>query len=230
MVQELSVHRALSLAKTTRNRISDMINDVSVKFIEVKQGKKNTINGVRVEDVEKTIRGNWDKINQLISNLEQLKSALSRSNAGIKEGTELDTLVVAGKNYTLSELITASDLIYGNKNNMGFKALLLSKLKRTYSEALRQVERQHDKIDQEIKVYLNQVAGSDKQQISAEETQKTIDIFHANGDYTLVDPLDLKKTIEELDAEITQFRYEADSAISEKNALTIVKVDLTKVD
>ena len=137
---------------------------------------------------------------------------------------------VAGKNYTLAELIAVSDQIYGNKKSKGIKDMLLSKIRTEYAQAIKKVEKQHDKIEADVKAYLNQIAGSDKQAMTSEETQKTIELFHANGDYVLVDPLNLNKKIEELEAEINQFKLESDAAMSEHNALTILKVDLTTVD
>lgn len=231
MLQDVSVHRALAMVKTTRERLTrDILYAQEGAFITVRQSKKSTINGIPVADVEREIQGNWDKITQLTHNLRELKLALINSNAGISDPSALQRMKVAGKNYTLAELIAVSDQIYGNKKSKGIKDMLLSKIRTEYAQAIKKVEKQHDKIEADVKAYLNQIAGSDKQAMTSEETQKTIELFHANGDYVLVDPLNLNKKIEELEAEINQFKLESDAAMSEHNALTILKVDLTTVD
>ena len=52
-------------------------------------------------------------------------------------------------------------------------------------------------------------------------------MFHADGDFSLIDLLNLRDKIEKLETEIEQFRTDCDAVISEQNALTTVEIDLT---
>ena len=44
-----------------------------------------------------------------------------------------------------------------------------------------------------------------------------------NNTYDLVDPMDIAKIIEALDAEINEFNAEVDAALSVSNALTVIE-------
>lgn len=223
-----SIHRALALKKTTEERIVKAI--VNAKFIEVRQGKRSTINGVPIENIEKDIHADFDKIQSLISNYIKLKSALLFSNAGIRETPQdLHTVEVAGKSYTMAELISASDEVYGNKKHPdAFKARLLQAMRTAYSQAIRRVDTQHENVEKLIKDYLDKTAANEKG-MTSEEIRERSEMFHADRDFSLVDPLNLKEAIEKLDEEIRKFRADCDATMSEQNAMTQIDVDLTEI-
>ena len=226
-MSKYSIHRILSLKKTTAERIDQVIQ--SGKFIAIRQGKKEQVNGVPISSIEEEIKSSYQKITSLLSNYEKLKSALLSSNAGIVEGTEVEKISVAGKEYSLSELIAVSDDIYGNKKHKNaFKPRLLETLRAAYVQAIRKVEQQNQRVEQDIKDYLAKATTTDKA-MSAEDIKKRSEIFHQDGDYSLIDPLNLKEVIQNLEQEITQFRHECDATMSEHNALTFVEIDLTDV-
>lgn len=223
-----TLHRALTLKKTTADRIDKEIN--SAVFIAVKQGKKGTVNGVPVEKIEQDIKSSYQKIRQLISNYAILKAAILRSNAGIQDSVTVKKVTVAGKSYTMAELISASDEIYGNrKHPNAFLPLLLSVMRNAYNETIHKVERQHERIETNIRDYLAKAAASDKG-MTSEEIKKRSDMFHEDGDFIIIDPLGLKGIIDSLDSDIKAFRTDADATMSEQNALNTIDVDLTTVD
>lgn len=223
-----TLHRALTLKKTTAERISKEIR--SATFIAVRQGKKGTINGVPVEKVEADIKASYQKIQQLISNYATLKAAILRSNAGVQDPATVKKVTVAGKQYTMAELISASDELYGNKkHNDAFYAHLLQVMKNAYTETINKVEKQHERVEQNIRDYLAKAAASDKG-MTSEEIKRRSDMFHEDGDFVIVDPLGLKNIIDKLDAEIKEFRADADATMSEQNALNTIDVDLTVID
>lgn len=223
-----TLHRALTLKKTTAERIEKEIN--SAVFIAVRQGKKGTINGVPVEKVEQDIRSAYQRIQQLISNYATLKSAILRSNAGVQDPATIKKVTVAGKQYTMAELISASDEIYGNrKHSNAFYSRLLYCMKNAYADVLSKVEKQHERVEANIRDYLAKAAASDKG-MTSEEIKRRSDMFHEDGDFVIVDPLGLKDIIDKLDSEIKEFRADADATISEQNALNTIDIDLTVID
>lgn len=223
-----TLHRALTLKKTTAERIDKEINNA--KFIAVRQGKKDHVNGVPVETVIQDIKSSYQKITQLISNYFTLKAAILQSNAGVQDFSTIKRVTVAGKRYTMAELIAASDELYGNAKYTGaFYPRLLSVMKQAYFDTIKQVERQHEKIENNIRDYLSKAATSDKG-MTTEEIQRRSEMFHEDGDYVIIDPLGLRDVIDKLDAEIKAFRVDADATISEQNALNTIDVNLTTVD
>lgn len=223
-----TLHRALTLKKTTADRIDKEIS--SAVFIAVRQGKKGTINGVPVEKVEQDIKSSYQKIRQLISNYATLKAAILHSNAGVQDPATVKKVTVAGKQYTMAELISASDELYGNrKHSNAFYARLLYAMRNAYSDVINKVEKQHERVEANIRDYLAKAAASDKG-MTSEEIKRRSDMFHEDGDFVIVDPLGLKDVIDKLDAEIKEFRTDADATMSEQNALNTIDVDLTTVD
>lgn len=224
-----TMHRALALRKTTLDRFRTEV--FGAKLIEIRQGKRQAVNGVPLDKVITDIRSNYQQLTQYISNYEKLKSAILTSNAGVGPDTEVKKVEVAGKQYTMAELIAASDEIYGNKKHKeALKALLLQVMKNAYSTALRKVETQHEKVENEIREYLTRAVSGDNKALTTEEIQARTQMFHEDKDFILVDPLNLKKKIEELEAEIKKFTVECDATMSEQNALTTIEVDLTDLD
>lgn len=222
-----SIHRALSLKKTTAARIINEIEKAS--FIGVKQGNKTTVNGVSINDLEQQILSSYQRINQLISNYIELKSAILSSNAGVDDTMSVRRMAVCDKRYTMAELIFVSDEVYGNKKYpYAFKQKLLNAMESSYISAVNTVDKQHNKIEDNIREYLSKAVASDKG-MTTEEIQKRSEMFHRDGDYTLIDPLKLKSLIDELKQEIETFRTEADAAISENNALITINVNLTTI-
>ena len=223
-----TLHRALTLKKTTADRIMKEINNAT--FIAVCQGKKNTINGVPVEKVAQDITSSYQKIEQLISNYWELKRGILRANAGITENTIVKKVGIPSctfcQEFTIAELIAASDEIFGNKKHSeAFMAKLLKVIKMAYLDALNKVERQHERVESNIRDYLSKAATADKG-LTAEEIKQRSDMFHEDGDYSLVDPLNLKELIEKLSAQIEDFKVSADAILSEQNALTTIDVNL----
>ena len=226
---KFTIHRLLSLKKSTEERINDLL--VKTQFVAYKQGQKDNINGVPITKVEEGIKSDYQRLNDLISNYIKLKSALLTSNAGIRgDNINVEKCIVNGKEYTMAELIFVSDEVYGNnKHKAAFKTRLLAKLKQDYSMVLSKIENQNKKIESDIKDYLNKATSSDKT-LSAEDIKKRSEIFHADGDYIMVDPLNIKEVIDKLETEIKAFKTDCDATISENNALTVVELDLTSVD
>ena len=224
---EYSVHRLLSLKKSTEQRIRKLIQES--KFISYRQGNKKTVGGVAVEEIEKEIQSSWQKIESLMSNFSKIKFALLTSNAGISKDTEVKKVKVAGKDYTMAELIATSDELYGNSNHHGLYPQLLNIMKNQYATTTKTVDSQHDKIEQQLKDYLAKSVGNDKS-VSADEIAQRSKVFHQDGDYVLIDPLNIAKKIKILQDEIETFKQECDATLSEQNALTTVSIDLTTIE
>ena len=228
MADKFTIHRLLSLKKSTAERIENSIR--AKGFIDIRQGRRDNVNGVPISKIEIDIKSRYQKILALISNYEKIKSALLCSNSGIDPNAEIHRIEVAGKRYSMAELISASDEIYGNKKHPnGFKSMFLIALRSSNTDAIQKIETQNQRVEDDIKDYLERSADSDKS-MSADEIRKRSEIFHQDRDFSLIDPLDLKDKIDKLSMEITNFREECDAAISEHNALTTVEIDLTNID
>lgn len=232
-----TVNRVLAMIKTTKERINSELNTTDL-FIAVAKGQEDNIRGVSINEIERNIQGRFDKINALIDNYIKLKSAVIKSNVGIKPETDLTTIEVAERNITMAELIDLRDIVYGkniSSRSTEFKVKFLNKLKQDYATAKTTFDFMQKNVDEEIANYIKALTGNKKDDNNSDvATKATIDatteMLHKQKDPRFVDPLKIAEKIETLESEIRIFQEESDAAMSTQNALTTIEVNLNAVD
>ena len=225
-----TVHRALSLIKSTKSRIAKEFSEDAPAWIRVARGQEDNIRGVSVEEIRREIQSHYDRVTALIENYIALKSAVVQSNAGVLPGTELRRVSVGGKKLTVAEIIELRDTVYGVK--AGFKTTLLSKMKDDFAQAQREFDAMQEKADEEISRYLQSInsRGDDEQDSKTKSiVEATSKMLHEQKDPRLIDPLKLLNKITALDNEIEECLTEADSVLSEQNALTTIELNLAEI-
>ena len=231
---QYTVHRALSMIKTTKARIAKELSDDSPEWVRVARGQEESISGVSIKDIKRDIQSHYDRVTALIANYTKLKAAVIKSNAGIRDEAELYKVSVAGQSLTVAEIIELNDTVYGRGKNSGFKSVLLAKMKKDYSNAQIEFDNIQEKTDDEVNKYLQALAGNKKDDEETDSNRKSLiettsKMLHEQKDPHLVDPLKIADKIVKLENEIEDFRTEADAVLSEQNALTVVEVDLTEI-
>lgn len=224
-----TVHRALSLIKSTKSRIAKEFSEDAPAWIRVARGQEDNIRGVSVEEIRREIQSHYDRVTALIENYIALKSAVVQSNAGVLPGTELRRVSVGGKKLTVAEIIELRDTVYGVK--AGFKTTLLSKMKDDFAQAQREFDAMQEKADEEISRYLQSIVGRDGEPDANTKSivEATGKMLHEQKDPRLIDPLKLAGKITALGNEIEEFLTEADSVLSEQNALTTIELNLAEI-
>lgn len=231
---QYTIHRALSMIKTTKARIEKEIYSENKAWVRVARGQEDNISGVSIKEIKRDIQARYDRVVALIENYIKLKSAVLRSNAGVRENTEIFTTKVAEKSLTVAEIIDLQDVVYGKTKHSGFKSRLLEKMKKDYSQAQTEFDNMQEKVDEEIKQYINSIAGRKKDDDETDSSTKSVieatsKMLHEQKDPCLVDPLKIAEKISALENEVENFRIEADSVLSEQNALTTIEVDLAEI-
>ena len=74
-----------------------------------------------------------------------------------------------------------------------------------------------------METYLVNILGNKDKQ-SADEVKLHTETFMKRNEYELIDPMNVKKTIESLTAQIEEFESEVDAVLSESNATTFIVV------
>ena len=233
-----TVHRALAMLKTTKARIGKELASEDA-FIQVARGQEDNIRGVAVKDIERDIQGRYDRITALINNYIKVKAAVVKSNAGILPDSELHTVPIMGQPLTVAEIIDLNEMVYGNgrtgKNKtLGFKPQFLAKLKRDYVEAQQEFDEMQERTDNEISQYIKTVFdkkkdGDDTDAAVKDIIEATTKALRDKKAPRFVDPLKIADKISKLENEIETFNVEADSALSEQNALTTIDIELTEI-
>ena len=205
--KRISLHRALSELKMLNARIDAATSDVELVRANRKSNEK--INGMPIDEYKKDMQGSYDKVISLIHYRNRLKALVVASNA--------QTVVTIGsKTMTVAEAIERKQSIQLEKD-------LLATLRRQYQRALTQVTDANEALPEKLETYLINILGSKDKQ-SPDEVKLHTETFMKRNEYELIDPMNIKKIINELTAQIEEFESEVDAVLSESNATTFIEV------
>lgn len=214
----MSIHRALSALKTTEKRFEKEKNAI---FISTTVGQTETCNGRSVKDVEVEIRANYDSVLSLLKNYEKLKLAIIRSNSGITSKTEgVDFVQMDDGEYLVAEIIAKQKFIIPMMQN------LVDAWTRQLTMVNNEIERANKRVSEDATTAITAMSGGDKNKITTEQANGFMEVYYKNNSMFAVDPLKLQEKVRKLKDDIDKFSIEADSKLSEVNALRTVEVNI----
>ncbi|WP_252504345.1 hypothetical protein [Sporosarcina sp. Marseille-Q4943] len=205
--QTMSIHRALSELKTLNDRIPKAIREADFIYTDRKSARK--INGLSIEEYEKTIQAGFDKAVSLIERRNRLKDAVVQSNA-------VTEVVVAGEKMTVAKAIERKSSIVNEEK-------LLSAMVEKRRMAISRLSVENDTLPSRLEDYLTAILGN-KEHAKKEEVELHTKSFMERNEYVLIDPLNLDKRIEEWEERVSSFKAEVDAVLSESNAITKITI------
>ena len=195
MSEKITITRALTSLKTLEKKILKAINEA--EFTAIKVGNKTT-NIDAVKDLQ--------KVNDLISYRDKLKSAIAMSNA-------TTTVKIGSEVFQVTEAIE-------KKTSIIFKVKLLDRMKRDFVYKTDEV----DDINQEVNARLDKLLRTSVGDGNAVEAEAISKPFLERNQAKLFDPLAIQGKMETLDAEIDDFLENCDVCLSESNSRTYIEV------
>lgn len=204
---EISVQRALSELKMLDKRIDRKI--IEGIFIGAKKGKKLINNFDSENELSETVKASLQSIQELIARRNNIKTAIVQSNAVTKVKIGDDT-------YTVAEAIE-------RKSSINYERTLLNRMKQQYSQHVNFVENSNDELEDNIERQINQMLSNDSKKDDNLIKSITNSIKEEN-EAKLVDPINLKSKIEELEEQIEEFESEVDHVLVESNTITKITV------
>ena len=206
--RRITVHEALTKLKIYEKRIRKLMDEST--FIDVKKTSENKIGGVPLEEYQKTLKSNYDKLNDLITEMNALKAALSRSNSA--------TYIQVGGNR-----MTVAEAIYYWHHGINIQKELLLNLTSAYQTAVSRIENENGaKLDSRAEMFISSIYGS-KDKADPKLVNEMLSSFKESNKYELVNPVKLEKRIEEMQEKIDLFESSVDSALQTSNATTILE-------
>ena len=207
---KMTVHEALCEVKVADKRIEKAILECA--FCEANKEISPKINGVTINEFEDDVKAKYQKINDLIKRNENIKKALSLSNA--------KTIVtVDGKKMSVAEAIYMMQ--YGIKH----KEQLLLSMNRALNRAQQKIEAENgSRLEERLDKFIQATYGS-KEKVSADELDKASKDFKARNEFKLVDPINIKEKITALMDDIDKFKSSVDAAIQISNATTFIEIE-----
>ena len=213
--EKMTVHKALAELKTMDDRIMKSIRD-NTYVLAVKHSAEK-INGMTVANFKEKMRSGSQKATDLIARRDAMKRAVVLSNATTK--------VKVGENeYTVAEAIEMKN------HGMEFRSALLRQMNSAYVTAQNELNRNsgetlEKKAEQYVLAVIAAQPKDSKMSVDSEAMKALRKTYIENNTYDLIDPLDVAKIMETLDAEINEFNAEVDAALSVSNALTVIKFE-----
>ena len=219
---QITIHRALAKIKTTEKRIHALL-DEGVFVSSVVGQTQVTPSGRSVKDVSAEIRSNYDSAVALLDNYEALKLAVIRSNSGItKETSGLEETKIGDKDMLVAEIIAKQ------KYAMPLRKEFINTLTGQLNKVSREIERVNARVHDNLPNVLSNIANGSKETLSEAQVSSITETYYQNNSCFIVDPLKLQDTIKKLQKDYDEFMDEADSRLSEVNALKLIEVSLNE--
>lgn len=206
---KMNIHKALSTKKLLDKRIEKATDNLIPVGYKMKSSATEYRTKEEVDKFNKETSSSYKQVTALINNYNKICQAITLSNATTK-------VEINGKEMTVSDAIN-------RKNNIEYEEDLLRRLKYEYSRVLEKVKERNDLLESKI----DNLREIDKKEKI--DKQNTYDLMRENESWELIDPLDIKKVISEMEDDILKFKSEVDFALSTSNAQTIIEVDIDEV-
>lgn len=213
--EKMTIHKALAELKTLDDRINKAIYGTT--YVMAIKHSAEKINGKPVADFKDGMRSGYQKVASLIARRDAMKRAVVLSNATTK--------VQVGKNeYTVAEAIEMKN------HSMEFRRALLFAMNDAYaaaqnSLAMNSGEPLEKKAEQYVLAVIAAQPKDSKMSVDSDAMKAMRQQYIENNTYDLIDPLNISKIMEDLDAEISEFNAEVDAVLSCSNALTVIEFE-----
>ena len=211
--EKMTVHKALAELKTMDDRIAKAIRDTT--YVLAVKHSADKINGMTVAAFKDKMRSGYQKATDLIARRDAMKRAVVLSNATTK-------VQVGDNEYTVAEAIEMKN------HGMEFRSALLRQMNSAYVTAQSELNRNsgetlEKKAEQYVLAVIAAQPKDSKMSVDSDAMKTLRKTYIENNTYDLVDPLDVAKIMEALDAEINEFNAEVDAALSVSNALAVIE-------
>lgn len=205
-MEKISIHRALGELKLLDAKITKATNNT---FVYSKQASVDKVGGVSIKDLEADIKSNYQSLTDLINRRAKIKSAIIKSNA-------LTEVIVNKVKMTVAEVID-------EKASMQYKNNLLNTLTQQYNKVVAGINKVNEDVNVNSEKFIDSLY-RDKTQVDTNKIKELKQDYIDKNKLELVDPIGIKKQIDELSEYIYNFEAECDYVLSESNAVTFIEV------
>lgn len=203
----LSIAGALVELKLLDKRIEKATN--KALFVSIKQGKDVPNLFKNIDEVVATIKACQQSVTDLIKRRNVIKSAIVVSNA-------TTGVTIAGEAMTVAEAIE-------RKNSIEYDKALLYSYQRQLADRIKLVDKHNLDVMHRADLMVQTFLGNDKSKAAEAESLRSN--FLESHSASLIDPIDIKKIIHNLELYIDNFEAEVDLVLSTSNAITFLEID-----
>ena len=220
MEKKMLVTQALDQRDLLLKKICDKIRKAS--FTETKKHNEEKVMERRVtqKEFEKEARSSYQQIIDLIHWYDKVDQAILRSNAETIIETSYGTMSIANALALRSRLNCSN--AYDSDSN--FEGNLMMKLQEELNEKIRVMEQKNKGLQNTAETMRLSILGKDTK--TKDETPlKVVDVYVQENTTELIDPLNVRKKINELNERRETILNELDTKIKVSNATTFVEIN-----
>lgn len=220
MEKKMLVTQALDQRDLLVKKICDKIRKAS--FTETKKHNEEKVMERRVtqKEFEKEARSFYQQIIDLIHWYDKVDQAILRSNAETIIETSYGTMSIANALALRSRLSCSN--AYDSDSN--FEGNLMMKLQEELNEKIRVMEQKNKGLQNTAETMRLSILGKDTK--TKDETPlKVVDVYVQENTTELIDPLNVRKKIDELNERRETILNELDTKIKVSNATTFVEIN-----
>lgn len=220
MEQKMLVTQALDQRDLLVKKICDKIRKAS--FTETKKHNEEKVMERRVtqKEFEKEARSSYQQIIDLIHWYDKVDQAILHSNAETIIETSYGTMSIANALALRSRLSCSN--AYDSDSN--FEGNLMMKLQEELNEKIRVMEQKNKGLQNTAETMRLSILGKDTK--TKDETPlKVVDVYVQENTTELIDPLNVRKKIDELNERRETILNELDTKIKVSNATTFVEIN-----
>ena len=220
MEKKMLVTQALDQRDLLVKKICDKIRKAS--FTETKKHNEEKVMERRVtqKEFEKEARSSYQQIIDLIHWYDKVDQAILRSNAETIIETSYGTMSIANALALRSRLNCSN--AYDSDSN--FEGNLMMKLQEELNEKIRVMEQKNKGLQNAAETMRLSILGKDTK--TKDETPlKVVDVYVQENTTELIDPLNVRKKIDELNERRETILNELDTKIKVSNATTFVEIN-----
>lgn len=213
--ENMTVHKALAELKIIDDRINKAIT--SGTYVVANKHSNQKIHGMTIDEFKTQMQADFKKVSDLIARRNAIKRAVVASNAVTK-------VKVGDTEYTVAEAIEMKN------HGMEFKDYFMKMISAQYVRAKNELDKNSgDPLEKRAEQYvLSVIQAQPKESKMAvdSEAMKNLRVqYIKDNTYDIIDPLDVKRVIDGLDAEVNEFLTEVDAALSVSNAITVLDIE-----
>ena len=215
-MEKMIVTQALDERDLLKKKIRDAI--AKCDFVAVQKPGDDVIaqDKQKVADYEAEVKASFQSIRDMMDRYTRLDAAILLANATTK-------IEVAGKTMTRAAAINLRKMMKGQGlADTDFTDVMIRKMTTDLDRARLKIARSQEVADRQREVMSNSLVSSDKKVLS-EDNLKSITAYCDNLVLKLVDPIDIEKTIADMQEKWDSLTTNLESAIRISNATTYVE-------
>lgn len=215
-MEKMIVTQALDERDLLKKKIRDAI--AKCDFVAVQKPGDDVIaqDKQKVADYEAEVKASFQSIRDMMDRYTRLDAAILLANATTK-------IEVAGKTMTRAAAINLRKMMKGQGlADTDFTDVMIRKMTTDLDRARLKIARSQEVADRQREVMSNSLVSSDKKVLS-EDNLKSITAYCDNLVLKLVDPIDIEKTIADMQEKWDNLSTNLESAIRISNATTYVE-------